>query len=241
MAAITERQRDLLRHVARYRVTTVEAVDRLLYAGKSSPVAALNLLRRLVDSDYLAPPYRIVGRNYYSLSSHGARYMGVSRRAVIDTPAVLRERYTLLAFCVLQQEIRRYLPPDEFSERYPQVAQQPGIDPAHQHYFITRRGQEQLLGQAVIDLAADPPRAVRKVRETMYRIIKTPGLAEMRKNFQLTVLTSEPSKAQKIRQLLEQLGAQEELPLRPSIVVVEHMRDLPDGSFTLSRTNGASP
>lgn len=240
MRVLTERQRDLLRHVARYRVTTVEAVDRLLYAGKSSPVAALNLLRRLVDADYLAPPYRLVGRNYYHLSSRGARTMGVSRRAVIDSPAVLRERYTLLSFCVLQPELRRYLPPDEFSERYPQVAQQPGIDPAHQHYFVTRRGQEQLLGQAVIDLAADAPRAVRKVRETMYRIVQTPGLTEMRDHFLLTVLTSEPSKAQKITQLLGQLAVREELPLRPSIVVVDQMRHLPDGSFSLPSAHGES-
>ena len=64
MRALTERQRDLLRHVARYRVTTVEAVDRLLYlekAGKSSPVAALNLLlamqeKAAIPSDAASPP-----------------------------------------------------------------------------------------------------------------------------------------------------------------------------------------
>src|SRR3954469_11398887 len=175
MRALTEHQRDFLRHVARVRVTTGEAVDRLLYVGKSqksSPVAALNLLRRLVEADYLAPPYRILGRNYYHLSAHGARYIGVSRRAVIDTPAVLRERYTLLAFCVLQPELRRYLPPDEFAERYPAIAKEAGIDPAHQHFFLAGRGGEQILGQAVIDVAADPPRAVRKVRETMFRIVQ---------------------------------------------------------------------
>jgi hypothetical protein len=245
MAALTDRQRDLLQHIARYRVTTVEAVDRLLYvgkSGKSSPVAALNLLRRLVDGDYLAAPYRILGRNYYHLSAHGARYVGVSRRAVIDTPAVLRERYTLLAFCVLQPQLRRYLPPDEFAKGYPEIAKQEGIDPSHQHFFQTRHAGKQVLGQALIDIAADPPRVVRKLRETMLRIVQTPGLAELADSFLLTVLTSEPSKAQKITQLLEQLVSREPmpLPLRPSIVVVEQMRHLPDGSFALSRADGAA-
>src|SRR5207244_12370321 len=115
-------------------------------------------------------------------------------------------RYTVLAFCVLQPELRRYLPPDEFAELYPQVAKQEGIDPAHQHFFLAGRGGKQVLGQAVIDVAADPPRAVRKVRETMFRIIQTPGLAQMKDSFLLTVLTSEPSKAQKISQLVQQLA-----------------------------------
>jgi hypothetical protein len=231
--SLTERQREVLEHVARFRVTTVEAVDRLFY-GDRTTAGALKLLQRLVDAELLAAPIRLRGQNFYQLTPQGARHLGVSRRAAVEfNSQTLRERYSVLAFCCLQRVRREYLPPAEFAALYPEIADQAGVDSSHQYFFYTRMGGVVRLGQALIDVSADPPRVVRKCRATAFRILRTPVLKEKKDELLLAILTAEETKAEAIRRLLAELG--DRLPLATHVVVVPQMNDIPAGALRPAR------
>lgn len=185
------------RHVERYRITTVDAVHHLFYAGKSRE-AAKKALNRMVDAEQLAP-VPIAKRTFYQI--HGTPPL---------TSQPLWERFAVLTFCVLRQPAHKRLTPQEFEDLFPEFANAPGISPAHQHYFLPLVGTPRL-GRALVDSDAEPDRVARKCRETFRDASATPGLVELldARLFTISVLFAEPTKADAVASLLkdQNLGA----------------------------------
>ena len=185
------------RHVERYRITTVDAVHRLFYAGKSRD-AAKKALNRMVDADDLAS-VPIGKRTFYQI--HGTAPL---------TSQPLWERFAVLTFCVMREPAQKRLTPQEFTELFPEFQNAPGISPAHQHYFLPLAGSPRL-ARALVDSDADADRVARKCRETLRDASNTPGLVQLldARLFVIAVLFAEQAKADTVAAILreQKLGA----------------------------------
>ena len=185
------------RHVERYRISTVDAVHQLFYAGKSRE-AAKKALNRMVEAEQLSS-VPIGKRTFYQIHSTAPL-----------TSQPLWERFAVLTFCVMRQPAHKRLTPHEFSGLFPEFQNAPGISPAHQHYFLPLVGTPRL-GRALVDSDAEADRVARKCRETLREASNTPGLVQLldARLFVMAVLFAEQAKADTVASLLREqnLGA----------------------------------
>ena len=95
------RDREILEHVGRYRLTTRPALDKLFFPSSSG---CGNVLARLLSSRMLRRRPGLPGRrSYYQLTEKSAAEVGVPiSRTVQPGPQALREALSILSYCVLE-------------------------------------------------------------------------------------------------------------------------------------------
>ena len=95
------RDRQILEHVGRYRLTTRPALDKLFFPSSSG---CGNVLARLLSNRMLRRRPGLPGRrSHYQLTEKSAAEVGVPvSRTVQSGPQALREALSILAYCVLE-------------------------------------------------------------------------------------------------------------------------------------------
>ena len=144
---LTERDRAVLEHVARYRLTTAETLQGLFFSDASTDDAVKSLLRRLRRGGYLESAPLYGRRHYYHLTRRAALLFGLS--PAVGTPAgiqAVRQRYGVLAFCCQGARRRQRFTREEFRAHFPDLARElsPGdyaidTDPSGQDRMVNIR------------------------------------------------------------------------------------------------------
>lgn len=217
---IQARDRLILDHVARYRITTPEAVHLRIFEGKDIETAK-SALKRL-NHGYLRSRPLWGRRRYYQLSSVSATTLGEPDEATrpFGTTA-LPTRYAVLAFCCLHPgKERTRLRPAEFEQMFPDLA-----DLRFNDTYIDTHGKRPELGRVIVDLGGDYLRFLRKVHEYARRDMAHTGFRQMARAgaFVLTLVTAEETKREALVDALERRP----LPLRCRVVTVPEMINFP--------------
>jgi hypothetical protein len=216
---LTDRDRRILKHVERQRMTTVEAVQALFFPDRGRD-AAKSTLRRLYgtapDYRYLAPEPLDARRVYYRLTARGAGVIGAPAAAARPLGLQARlERYALLwFFCIDRAGQRTLFHPRKFPEQFPLQGDRL---PRKNFYVEDGRAGEIRLGYVIVDHRADGRRLVRKAAATLARFLERGWFDDYirARAFALTVLTATAEKQQSLVR-----GLERRLPefLRPHLV-----------------------
>lgn len=200
----TELQKNILYHVARYRLTVDQAVHRL-FCPEMTRDAARKSLERL-EAKSLLQSTRVRNRTFYYLTSKASSLLGIPPTRANDLGAqTLVEKFAVLAFCCLGNALRERLTPVEFKEAFPEFAEAKGISAVHQHYYYDQHGQDWYLARATIDTGGSLAAIQSKCRRFAKHAAQTHALRDMvtHRRFMLTVLTGEETKAIALAELLE--------------------------------------
>ena len=218
-------QRQLLEHVARYRMTTLRAAAASAFRSTTPIPIARQRLSDLVGAGLLgeAPIYR--KQRYYYLMSRGVDLLtetgadqassSESRPAYgpLSEQAKIRA-YAMLAFCCLSGEKGGRLTRDQFEREMPNLYR-PGMPMS---YYVARRSDQTVLGFLRVDSGGHGrwDRVVRKVRQDIESHWQHSGFRALIQNetFEIAVVTAMPVKCERIRRALADAKKLRPVPLR---------------------------
>jgi len=245
---VTDRDRRILKHVQRQRMTTVDAVQALFFADKTRD-AAKSTLRRLYGTPpkyrYLQPEPLDARRVYYRLTPAGARLIGATKDAARPLGLQARvQRYALLwFFCIDDSQKRSAFHLRKFPEQFPLKGERL---PQQTFYIEEDDNGAVRLGYTLVDHRADSRRLIRKAGTTLQRFLRRGWFDDYLRAgaFALTVLTATDEKRHALerglrrrlpgvlRPHLQQLGlpAGDELPLELAVRVVPALADVLPGT-----------
>ena len=191
---LQERDKAILRHVIRYRMTTHRVLHREFFAeqGGDAVTSTLRRLRKaeLIESDDLEPPRRV----YYHLTAKAASSYGLpaSYGKSLGEQA-LPTRYGVLSFCCSETGSRHLMTAEEFEEEFPECYSS-GL-PVEPYYLDSENGAPRL-ALISVDLGADAGRIIRKCRKFFGERMKHEAFRELIQEdaFSVTILTANPRK-----------------------------------------------
>lgn len=173
--AITERDEAIIQHVARYRLTTTEAMRRLFFPD-AKPGGEKNVIRRLTG-DYLTAQPLYGKRVYYQLTPMAAKTVGESEESATPFgPQALVRLYGVLAFCCLGKTLKKGFTRAEFSQAFPFAE---ALDLGQNHFYLDYDGRTARLGQIVVEQGGEYQRLLLKCRKIIERGREIPGLKEI--------------------------------------------------------------
>jgi len=175
-----DRDRDILEHVARYRLTTPSVLFQLFFAADLvDDNAVTKVTSRLVDRDYLRKFDLYGSYKYFTLGKRGAKSVGAKPKifgAPLGRHALYREFATLRFCCPGDDQPtgrpiqRERLTLAEIVRSYPELHHS-RLD--RNHYFLEQSDDGERLGYLWIDGGGDDAHIVRKIQQD----IITPRLA----------------------------------------------------------------
>ncbi|MCP5127494.1 MAG: hypothetical protein H6973_18225 [Gammaproteobacteria bacterium] len=190
---LTERDEEVLKHVARYRLTTTDALRRLFFP-EAKPGGEKNIVRRLTG-DYLQPQPLYGKRVYYQLTPKAAKVLGESEESATPFgPQALVRLYGVLAFCCLGKTIRPVFTRTEFIQAFSGFAQ--ALDLGQNHFYLDFDGKTTRLGQILVEQGGEYQRLVNKCRKLIERGRELPGFQEIINDelFVISIVLAEESK-----------------------------------------------
>lgn len=173
MTTPSVRDRQILDHVHRYRLTTRACLQQQFFAG-AGPSAASKVVGRLVANGYLRECALASGFSYYVLGREGREL--VAAPADADRPFTeqsLPLAYGFLAFCVAHG-VRR-LTSAEFLSAFPEHAR-PRMKTGS--YYADARHTPARLGTVLVDRGNPPKLILRKFHRLLTQHYRLPNFAE---------------------------------------------------------------
>ena len=203
----------LLKHVARYRLSTFAAMTRLPEFIAESPRYLRRLLRQCRDAGVLSSAALHSGMRYWFLTDKGAVCCGLdeSRSGPLSETAKLRA-YAMLLFCCMSSRPRYRLTADELSERF-SALHRPGM--AGTYYFNPNESGSIGLARADAGHQGRWDRIVESVRDDISLHRKLPGFRELiaARRFEITVLTVLQAKAERTASVMKSLPEVKHVPV----------------------------
>ncbi len=200
---LSDRDQEILDHVARYRMTTREVVHELFFRD-AEVNAATKVLTRLLVGGCLSR-YRLHDTHaYWTLSLRTARQRGLHAKTAeaLGYEASIHH-YGILLFCCAGPTKRTILTRLEFQSRFPQLFDRHLL---RAPYYIDEQEGQQRLGLVLIDGGVDLVRLVRKCHAAIHRRSSMPAFMELLRNrgFVLTVVTAYPEKKERLQKAFEE-------------------------------------
>lgn len=193
------RDRKIVEHVLRYRLTTVEVLRRVVLPGLS-PNALSKIAGRLCDAGYLRKYTLLHPKRYFILSETGANAMGVgNHRATPLGPQSLPQEYAVLIYATLGQTLRRRLTKAEVQGKCPWLA------PAMAEAPHCEDQQHEVLELIRVDLGGPADHVARKCAADVAERRRLREFATLlaQRHFRLVVITATKEKAVAVRQALD--------------------------------------
>lgn len=211
---LSARDRLVLDHVARYRLTTITTLRRTPLAGLSRSGIS-KVIVRLCDRQFLRSFPLSHPSRYFVLGAEGIRALGLSgHRSRPLGPQALPMEFAALAYATLGKRLRLRLFPSEVQTRCPWL---PNKLAAAIHCYDEHEDVLELLR---IDLGGPPDHVARKCVADINarrRLNEFSDLARAGK-FRLVVITSTSAKGAALRQSLSRHDWPTEVPIHFSIV-----------------------
>jgi hypothetical protein len=198
MRKISERDRNVLDHVARYRCTVVDALQRTVLPELSRNAVG-KVARRLCDANLLAKYTFMHPTRYFVLGGAGANALGLADyRTEPLGPQALPMEYAVLAHALLGRTPRKRLKVTEVRERCPWL---PDALLKPPHCVDERTGALELIR---VDLGGPPDHVARKATsDLVLRRRLRPFLPlAIGGGFHFVLITVSRDKARAIRQAI---------------------------------------
>jgi hypothetical protein len=211
---ISARDRQIVEHVARYRLTTVEVLRRIVIRGLSAN-AVSKIANRLCDSGLLQKFTLLHPTRYYLLGELGAKSLGIGTHRTIPLgPQSLPMEYAVLAYSALSKQPRKRLTSSEVRTLCPWL---PAALVESPHCLDE---QQQILELVRIDLGGPADHVARKCAADVNdrRRIREFDPFITGGHFRLVVVTATKEKSASIRQALDRHDWPIGLALHLSIV-----------------------
>ncbi|RIK76993.1 MAG: hypothetical protein DCC67_13220 [Planctomycetota bacterium] len=203
------RDRQILDHVARYRLSTREFIQRHFFAeaGKS---AVSKVVGRLVADGYLRVCRLANGFHYYVVGQQGREFTDAASDA--DRPFTEQSfplAYGFLAFCSAHG-VRR-LTSSEFQTTFPELCR-PRMKTGS--FYADARHTPARLGTVLVDRGNPPKLIIRKLQRLLAQHYRLPNFAQRIQagQFCVTILTAWPLK-QRLLASAVKLGFRAALPV----------------------------
>ncbi len=208
------RDRQILQHVARYRLTTTPVVQRL-FLGQHRSNAVIKVTTRLCRLGYLRKHPLLHRRSYFVLAAGAAQLLGLGEhRSRPLGPQSLPIEYAVLAYATLGKQLKLRLFAAEVRQRYPwlpqALAQAPHCwDDAGQCLELIR-----------VDLGGPADHVARKCLADIRQRLRIPEFSALvaAQRFRLIIITATKEKTAAVRKALDQHEAPRTLQLHFSIV-----------------------
>ena len=196
---LTARDRQIVDHVGRYRLTTVEVLRHAVLTGLSRN-AVTKLVNRLCDADYLQKYTLLHPTQYFVLGAAGANLLGLGlHRAAPLGPQSLPMEYAVLLYATLGEQPRTRLTKAEV------LGTCPWLDPALADAPHCADEQRDVLELVRVDLGGPADHVARKCVADLNQRRRlrdfSPLLAQGR--FRLVIITATKEKATAVRQALD--------------------------------------
>jgi hypothetical protein len=193
------REQRTLEHVVRFRLTTVEVLNRAVLTG-DSPNAIAKLVNRLCHQSYLIKHTLIHPTRYYVLGLDGARRLGLTHHRVPSFgPQSLPIEYCVLLYALMGQHQRIRLNRAEVLRWCPWL--QPSLAAAPHCADL----EKQILELIRVDLGGAATHVARKCVGDITKRRKSRKFSHFvaEGRFRLVVITSTPEKSRAVRQALQ--------------------------------------
>ncbi|WP_437191139.1 hypothetical protein [Planctomicrobium sp. SH527] len=197
---LSGRDRQVLEHVARYRMTTTTTLQQSLFP-KLSTNAVGKIANRLCRAGLLAKYPLTHPAPYFVLGSQGANVLGLgSHRTTPIGPQALPIDYAVLLYCVLGQQPRHRLLSRELAELCPWL---PPPMTAVPHCLDPN---QRVLELVRVDLGGPADHVARRAVQEIAARRRLPEFLAMltEGRFRLVVITATKNKSQALRAALQQ-------------------------------------
>lgn len=198
----SDRDLQIIAHVARYRLTTRSFI-RELFLPAGSDNAANKVVARLVRARWLTDRTSGRGFSYLTLGTQAPLQMAGQPAPRVGSFAEqsLPLAYGLLAYCVRQgfQRITRR----EFTEAFPELA---AVQCQNSHFFVDNSADVYRLSTVLLDRGNAPRDLLRKLNRLAQQRYRLPAFLDLIRcrRFLITIITAEPRKARLLEQAIEQ-------------------------------------
>lgn len=187
----SDRDRQILNHVHRYRLTTREFLQRACFEDASESAVA-KVVTRLVRSRLLRERRLATGLTYYVLGPQGQQAVGAAPHSGRKfTEQSFPVAYGFLAFC-LSAGVRR-LTAAEFQTAFPELCRERMKAGA---YYVDAQQTPCRLGTVLLDRGNPPKQILRKLDRLLAQHYRTPAFAALiqSRRFCVTIITASPVK-----------------------------------------------
>ncbi len=220
---LEERDFDILRHVGRYKLTVVEALERMPFFDQGSPHAAKEALRRLRNGGYLKSETLYRTRRYYHLTRAAANVLDEHpslANPLTEEPKV--RAFAMLSYCCLCEPTQEKLTLAEFRSHFPTLYR----DGERPSYYVDTHAARKRLGYLRVDHGGFGrwDRVIGKLRDDIAKRCDLPDFRELivNRGFVITILTALDRKAERIREAIEEA----DLPCDVQVFVVPGLLEL---------------
>ena len=195
---------EVLQHIDRYRLTVLEALQRLPVFSELRSQQVRRILRKLERRALIAAAPLHRGVLYWYMLPKGSQRLGLAddRSGPLSEPAKIRA-YALLRFCWLSEKPRVRLTRGDIATRLPEF-DRPGLPSL---YYFEASGSG-VLGIARVDAGHRGRwyRIVQTLRDDIDAHLRGPAWRRLitAGRFEFTLLTVFPEKAERIRETLAQ-------------------------------------
>ena len=200
---MTERDVLILDHVARYRLTLREIVQKL-FMPDTEINAVTKVLGRLTGAGLLARHMLHDTHAYWTLSARSAALRGLDeKRALALGYQSIIEHYGILSYCCGGSILRELLTPEEFDTQFPGHSS-PSITRAA--YYADNHEGELRLGLILVDGGVqDPIRLLRKCHHELARRMDIPAFRERFRatGFVIAIVTPDPQRKVRLQHVLD--------------------------------------
>lgn len=196
---LSHRDRQIIEHVVRYRLTTIQVLCRAVLPNVSRGAVA-KITGRLCDADYLQKYTLLHPTKYFVLGKAGAKLFGLDdQRAAPLGPQSLPIEYVLLIYAALGRQPRVRLTPVEVLAKWPWLKPELAAAP---HCWDEKHA---ILELVRVDLGGPADHVARKCAVDLNKRRQhrefSPLVAQGR--FRLVVITATSEKAAALRQALD--------------------------------------
>lgn len=204
----------LLGHIARYRLSTFEAMSRVLRAEDGGPRNLRRLLHKGEDDGVINSEVLHAGLRYWFLTSKGAELLGIdsSRSGPLSETAKIKA-YAMLLFCCMSDIPRHRLLPSEMRGNGVSLFR-PGM-PSTYCFDPSEKGRITLVR---VDAGRNGrwDRIVQSVKEDRAEHTRFPQFRYFieARRFDITILTVLSTKAERIANAVKAELSDEEIPVR---------------------------
>ena len=199
---LTDRDRQIIDHVARYRLTFREIVQKL-FLPECDINAVTKVLSRLTVAGLLARHQLHNMRYCWTLSVKSALQRGLDdKRANALGYEAAVYHYGVLMFCCGGGTLRQLLTSKEVDQQFPEHSHRSLLRSA---YYVDHHDGQDRLGLILVDRGEDYQRLVRKCRREVYRRQEIPAFFKRIREggFVISIVTAFPEKKAKLEQALE--------------------------------------
>ena len=188
---LRERDRQMLDHVHRHRLTTREFLQQQFFP-ESSLNAVGKVTSRLAATDWLREHELQHGFRYLVLGQRGRREIGADSRSCWRfTEQSFPLVYGLAAYC-LRRNLRKPTTL-EFQAEFPELFRSNGETG---HYFLDTSSGTLRLGKPLLDRGSPPKLILKRLDRLIMEYYRAPGFLKLIQEnlFSITILTAWPTK-----------------------------------------------